>query len=136
MENCIFCKIVKEEIPAHKVYEDEDVLAFLDIAPVNVGHSLVIPKKHFIDIHETPSNIMGKIMEVAKKISTAIKAGVGADGINIHMNNEEAAFQVVFHAHVHVIPRFLGDGFKEWQGKKSYTEGEEQITAKKIISAL
>ena len=59
---CIFCQIVVGKIPSHKVYEDEDVLAFLDIAPVNVGHSLVIPKKHFIDIHETPSNIMGKII--------------------------------------------------------------------------
>jgi len=136
MDDCIFCKIVKKEVASSIIYEDEAILAFLDVAPVNIGHSLVIPKEHFADIHETPSKIMGKIMEVTKKVSGAIKAGVGADGINIHMNNEKAAFQAVFHAHVHVIPRFINDGLQEWHGKKLYNEGEEKLTAEKIIKEI
>ena len=133
---CIFCKIVKGEIPCAKVYEDEDILAFLDVAPVNIGHSLVIPKEHFADIHETPDKIMGEMMKVAKKISSAIKSGVGADGINVYMNNDKAAFQAVFHAHVHVIPRFFNDGLPEFHSKRSYKEVEQKEVAKKIISAI
>ncbi len=136
MDDCIFCKIVKRQIPADIIYEDENTLVFLDIAPVNIGHALVIPKVHYADIHETPSDIMGKIMEVAKKVAEAIKKGVKADGINIFMNNEKAAFQAVFHAHVHVIPRFFSDGLQEWHGKKSYIEGEEKEVAKKITNEL
>lgn len=136
MENCIFCKIVKKEIPASIIYEDEYTLAFLDVAPANIGHSLVIPKKHYTDIHDTPDKLMGKIMEVAKKISSAIKKGVNADGINIYMNNEKAAFQAVFHAHIHVIPRFINDGLPEFHSKRSYKEGESKEVTEKIISAI
>ena len=136
MQDCVFCKIVKGEIPAHKVYEDETTLAFLDITPVNIGHTLVIPKKHYVNIYETPEEIMMHIMRTVKKISHAVKIGLKADGINVTMNNDPAAGQVVFHAHIHIIPRHANDGFGAWQGKRSYKEGEKEVIVEKIISKL
>ncbi|MCX6752672.1 MAG: HIT family protein [Candidatus Nomurabacteria bacterium] len=136
MDNCIFCKIIKGEIPAHKVYEDKTTLAFLDISPVNIGHTLVIPKEHYINIYETPENIMMDMMKTVKKISHAIKKGLDADGINVAMNNEGAAGQVVFHSHIHVIPRIKNDGFGLWHGKRPYKKGEEEMAVKKITQKL
>jgi len=136
MEDCIFCKIVKKEIPASVVYEDADTLAFLDIAPVNVGHSLVIPKKHYVNIYETPEETLIEMMKAVKKLSHAIKNGLSADGINVTMNNDPAAGQVVFHSHIHIIPRVANDGFGLWHGKKPYQEGEKEVVLKKITSAI
>jgi len=135
MEDCIFCKIAKGDIPCEKIYEDEEILAFLDIAPVNIGHTLVIPKKHFKNIYETPDDTSAKMMLVAKKISTAIKA-LPSDGVNITMNNDPAAGQVVFHSHIHIIPRLENDGFGIWSSKRSYEEGEGEETARKITQGL
>ena len=136
MNNCIFCKISKKEIPCARVYEDENVLAFLDISPVNVGHTLVIPKKHYINIYETPEEILLEMMKVVKKISQAIKDGLFADGINIAINNDPAAGQVVFHSHIHIIPRVANDGFELWHSKRPYQKGEKEAVTKKIISAI
>ena len=136
MENCIFCKIVKGEMPASMVYEDARILAFLDIAPVNIGHSLVIPKKHFVNIFDTPEDILYSMTKVAKKLSQSIKIGLNADGVNVTMNNDIAAGQIIFHSHIHVIPRFTNDGFGTWHGKRPYKEGEMREVAKKIIQAL
>ena len=136
MENCIFCKIVKGEIPSHKVYEDETTLAFLDISPVNIGHTLVIPKEHYENIYETPEKIMMDMMRTVKKISHAVKKGLNADGINVNMNNDPAAGQAVFHSHIHVIPRIKNDGFGLWQGKRPYNDGEKEIVVKKITREL
>ena len=136
MDNCIFCKIVKGEIPCTKIYEDEDLLAFLDIAPVNIGHSLVVPKEHYVNIYETPEEMVAKMMKAAKKISYAIKDGLGADGINVTMNNDSAAGQVVLHSHIHIIPRITNDGFGLWHGKRPYEDGEKETVAQKIISSI
>lgn len=136
MTSCIFCKIVKGEIPAYKVYEDETTLAFLDISPVNIGHSLVIPKEHYVNIYETPEEIMMNMMRTVKKISHAVKTGLKADGINVTMNNDPAAGQVVFHSHIHVIPRHADDGFGLWQGKRPYQKNEEGVIVAKITSSL
>jgi histidine triad (HIT) family protein len=136
MENCIFCKIIKKEIPCEQIYEDKNILVFLDINPVNIGHALVIPKKHFINIYETPEKILIEMMKVVKKISHAIKSGLNADGINVTMNNDPAAGQAVFHSHIHVIPRIINDGFGLWQGKRLYQKDEKKVVAKKITSAL
>ena len=135
MENCIFCKIINKEIPASVIYEDADTLAFLDISPVNLGHTLVIPKKHFKNILETPEDVMAHMMKIVKKVSHGLEA-LKPDGINIKMNNREAAGQDVFHSHIHIIPRFTGDGFEPWRGKNKYKEGEKEEIAEKIISAL
>ncbi len=136
MDDCVFCKIVKGELPSYKIYENDDVLAFLDIHPVNIGHTLVIPKKHYKDIYETPTDIMEKIISVAKQVSTSLKNELQAEGINVTMNNEIAAGQVIFHTHMHVIPRMKDDGFGLWHGKRGYDQGEAEGIAEKIKKNL
>lgn len=136
MSDCIFCKIVKGEIPASKVYENDTVVAFLDIAPVNIGHSLIIPKGHYKNIYETPEEIMTEMMKVAKILSKSIKEGLSADGINVTMNNDPAAGQIVMHSHIHIIPRLASDGFGMWHGRRPYKEGEREEVVKKITQAF
>ncbi len=109
MNDCLFCKIVSGEIPCNKIYEDENFLAFLDINPVNKGHILVIPKKHSKNILEIDSKTIENLIVVVKKLSKKIKKTLKADGINIIINNELEAGQIIFHTHVHIIPRFAGD---------------------------
>lgn len=136
MGNCLFCKIVSNEIPSTKVYEDDYVLAFLDIHPVNIGHTLVVPKAHHTNIYDTPDETLAHIIAVAKKLSIAIKETLSADGINIEMNNDPAAGQIIFHTHLHIVPRFEGDGFKHWRGARGYTEGEETKVAQRISMVI
>ncbi|MEI6296962.1 MAG: HIT family protein [bacterium] len=133
--NCVFCKIIKGEIPAEKVYEDNDILAFLDITPINAGHTLVIPKAHYESLFELPDDILQKISLKLRDLGIAIKEAVGAEGLNIGMNNREAAGQIVLHAHFHLIPRYLTDGYKHWGGRK-YKDGEIEEVAKKIKLAI
>ncbi len=133
--DCIFCKIIRGEIPCSKVFENEKFFAFLDIGPVNRGHTLVIPKKHYKNLFDMPEEELKGYMEAIQKVSKAVMKGVDADGVNINMSNESAAGQVVMHAHVHIIPRFKNDGLKLWpQGK--YEEGEADKTRKKIVNYL
>jgi len=134
-EDCIFCKIISGEIPCEKLYEDEHTFAFLDIKPIHDGHALVVPKAHHKDIYEIPEDVLAHLSGTVKKVATAVKKAVGADGINIGMNNEPAAGQVVFHAHFHVIPRKSGDGLKHWE-RPSDVEPEFKETAEKIKSLL
>ncbi|SFL40265.1 histidine triad (HIT) family protein [Gracilibacillus orientalis] len=112
-EDCIFCKIVAGDIPSAKVYEDEDVYAFLDISQVTKGHTLVIPKNHTKNIYETDDALAAKLFARVPKIANALKESFQPTGINILNNNEEAAGQSVFHLHIHLIPRYdETDGFK------------------------
>ena len=131
MPDCIFCKIAKGEIPSEKIYEDEYTYAFLDIYPGNHGHTLVIPKEHFENIYSIPDEEWCRLMLTVKKVADAAKRGMDADGINLFMNNEEAAGQEIPHAHIHIIPRFREDGFKPFH-KTSYKEGEIGKIAEKI----
>ena len=108
--DCIFCKIINGEIPSSKVYEDEDFIAFLDINPVHKGHTLLIPKKHFRNLFDTPDDVAAKIYSTAAKVGEGICKATSADGLNILQNNEEAAGQEVFHSHIHIIPRYKEDG--------------------------
>jgi len=114
MTDCIFCKIVAGEVPAFKLYEDENIISFLDIFPIHPGHALVVPKKHSVDIFDTDEETMKQMIAVAKKLAPAVMKGAKADGINIGMNNKEAAGQEVPHAHMHIIPRYSSDGLKTW----------------------
>jgi histidine triad (HIT) family protein len=107
----IFHKIITREIPAYIVYEDADTLAFLDSKPNHPGHTLVIPKKHFRNLLDMDEETLTKLMKIVQKVAIAVKEAVHADGVNINTNNEPAAGQVIMHAHVHIIPRFEGDGF-------------------------
>ena len=112
MEKDIFCRIVDGEITCYKLYEDDDVLAFLDISQVTKGHTLVIPKKHYDNFLTCPKSLMNKVMAVAQRIGQVSIKIFGARGVNILTNCYEAAGQTVKHFHVHVIPRYKEeDGF-------------------------
>lgn len=102
----VFCKIIDGEIPCYKLYEDNDVLAFLDISQVTKGHALVVPKKHYDNFLATPQEVMHKVMDIAQKIGQVEIKLLGAKGVNILTNCYEAAGQTVKHFHVHVIPRY------------------------------
>ncbi|MDP3958175.1 MAG: HIT family protein, partial [bacterium] len=109
--------------------------AFLDIHPNNPGHTLIIPKHHAENIFDIEETSLCELMARVKKVAKAVKEGVKADGVNISMNNERAAGQIVPHAHFHVIPRFVGDGYTHWP-QKSYKEGEAKKVADKIRAQL
>ncbi len=106
MDDCIFCKIVKGEIPCYKVYEDSEILAFLDISQTTKGHTLVITKEHFDNFLYVPKDLLAKAISVAQKIAQAETASLGAQGINILINTNEIAGQTIKHFHIHVIPRY------------------------------
>ena len=112
-EKDIFCRIIDGEIPCHKLYEDLDVIAFLDISQVTKGHALVVSKKHYDNFLTTPKEVMHKVMDVAQMLGQVAIKYLGARGVNILTNCYEPAGQSVMHFHVHVIPRYEdGDGFR------------------------
>ena len=117
--NCIFCKIVSGEIPAAKVYEDDKILAFLDINPVNKGHVLIIPKSHQQTMVDTPDELVADIFIKAKKLMSAIKDGLKADFVAVSVVGVD-----VPHFHVHLVPRYHDDGLANWWPTKKYDEGE------------
>lgn len=133
-KDCLFCKIIREEVSSRKVYEDKDFIAFLDIHPTNEGHTLLIPKKHVEKIYDegTFKGLGKALQEVSKGVRKAMKC----DGLTILQSNEKAAGQVIFHVHFHVIPRFEGDGITEPLKRKQSTEDELDITAGKIRAAV
>ena len=135
MDDRLFCKIIRGEIPCQKVYEDDGVFAFLDIHPVNPGHTLIVPKKHVTDVVSSDDATLASVVSAARKVSAAVMRGMGALGVNIEINNGAAAGQVIFHLHAHIIPRFEGDGFKHWPGKE-YALGEASEVAEKINAEL
>ena len=112
MTSCIFCQIVEGVLPSSKVYEDEICLAFMDIQPVNPGHVLVIPKVHFEDLTDLPTDTGAHLFQVSQRIALSLpKTDIRIEGANLFLAHREAAGQEVFHVHLHVIPRFTGDGF-------------------------
>jgi histidine triad (HIT) family protein len=131
MSECIFCKIVAGEVPCYKVWEDEYILAFLDIGQVSEGHTLVIPKNHFENVFDADDEILEKLNIVCKKIAIKLKEKLNVDGVNIVNASGKEAQQSVFHLHFHVVPRNKGDGLDLWfHGKKEKRDLSE--TAKKI----
>ncbi|HEY4488596.1 MAG TPA: HIT family protein [Candidatus Paceibacterota bacterium] len=135
MKDCVFCKIVAGELPSYKLYEDDKTLAFLDIHPVHPGHTLVIPKRHSENIFEIDSGDWMAVAQTVRTVAPAIETATKADGVNLLMNNRETAGQVVGHAHVHLIPRFRGDGLKLWP-HKDYKAGETEDVLVRIRAAL
>ncbi|MDD5569013.1 MAG: HIT family protein [Candidatus Pacebacteria bacterium] len=133
--DCIFCKIINNEILSFKVYEDADVLAFLDVNPAAEGHTLVIPKKHFENIFDIDSAYLEKVGAAAKKIAEKMKESLGAQGVNLYHGSGRAAEQGVFHFHLHVVPRRTGDGIDftaaiERKGKKLSPDEMESVRKK------
>lgn len=113
MENCIFCQIVAGEIPASKVYEDDHVLAFLDISQVTKGHTLVIPKKHVRNLLDMDTETAQQVFAPVPNLARRLQVATGATGLNVLNNSEPVAGQTVFHAHIHLLPRFAEtDGLK------------------------
>lgn len=133
---CIFCKIVKGESPAVKLYEDDDILAFLDIRPLNHGHALVIPKTHYVDFLTVPDDIMQNFFTVIRDVSSAVKQELDADGINIISNIGKAAGQAVYHSHFHIIPRYKKDRFRFKPEFAEYKENEMEQYGEAIKRGL
>ncbi len=120
MKFCVFCDIVEGKEDAARVYEDEHYLSFMDKGPVNPGHTLVIPKKHYEVIMDMPSEEAGSLFAVAAKVARGVEKAVSADGINLFQMNGAAAWQDVPHVHVHVVPRFFGDEIRiHWPAVKA-----------------
>ena len=132
MENCIFCKIIAGEIPAHKIWENDHVLAFLDVNPIAKGHTLVIPKNHDVDIFDVDKDYLEEIASAIKEISALIKRNLAITGVNIMNASGVDAQQSVFHLHFHIIPRFENDGLNTWP-KSDFNDISLEKTAKKIV---
>lgn len=132
MTDCVFCKIIKGEIPCHKIYEDDKVLAFLDITPVSQGHTLVVPKEHVENLLSMSEEQIKAVFLVVQKIAKKIDEVLKPDGFNVGMNNKPSAGQVIFHAHVHIMPRFANDGLKLWGKNYDYQAGEAEELAGKL----
>ncbi len=134
MEECIFCKIVNNGIPSYKVYEDDIVLAFLDVHPMAKGHTLVIPKKHYKDIFDIDGAVLSRVGSACQKIAKSMKENLGVDGINLYHASGVDAEQTVFHAHIHIIPRRKDDKICfncALLGKENVTKEEfEEILSK------
>jgi len=135
MNDCIFCKIIAGDIPSFKVYENDFVLAFLDIAPVSRGHILVIPKKHFSNFEEINNDYLNQVFEAVKKIALILKKKLKISGYNISVNNDPVAGQIIPHFHVHIIPREKNDGLKLWPGGE-YPKNEAEKISKIIKNSL
>jgi histidine triad (HIT) family protein len=135
VENCIFCRIVDKIEKAHMIYEDNYSVAFLDIKPRNIGHTLVIPKMHFETIFDIDEDIIAHIYRVVKKLAPIIVKAVGADGVNTIQSN--IVSQGIKHFHVHILPRFFNDGMPiVWESGKFANEEELMIIEKKIKSLI
>ncbi len=115
MSECIFCKIIEGSLPSHKVFENEDCYAFLDIFPAGRGHTLVIPKMHVKDIHDADAQTYSKVASAAKEVADLLANKLESEGTTIFQMSREAGWQTVFHLHMHVIPRWKDDGLhKPW----------------------
>ena len=130
-DNCIFCKIAAGEIPSATLYEDDDFRVILDIEPASKGHALILPKEHYANLYELDDELAAKAMVLAKKMITKLTAILGCDGYNVVQNNGTVAGQTVYHFHMHLIPRYQGDGVKlGWKQGTLTDEVKEEILTK------
>ncbi|MCF7790792.1 MAG: HIT family protein [Victivallales bacterium] len=135
-ENCIFCRIVQKQEQAEILYEDDNVMAFMDKAPINPGHILVIPKNHYVSCVSVPENIAGRMFHVASRLAAACKRAFKSDGYNLHLSEGGCAGQDISHVHTHLITRFLDDNFF-WNWRKlDISEKEIKSLAGQIIDKL
>ncbi|WKC58424.1 HIT family protein [Borrelia sp. P9F1] len=135
MSGCVFCKIIRGELSSYKVYEDDLVLAFLDINPLNVGHTLVVPKQHSNDALVMDDTLNGRVLEVCKRTALALKklnSGI-CGGVNIYTAIGSEAGQIIFHTHFHVVPRFQGDKFGFIRGSNVNLVEDEFLDLSKRI---
>ncbi len=135
-ENCIFCKIIRGEIPSNTLYEDEDFKVILDISPAEKGHAILLPKMHNENLFELEDEIAAKALVVAKKVALAMRDELGFDGMNLLQNNGEAAGQTVFHFHLHLIPRLQEDQVMMKWTPGRYEDGEAARLAEAIATRI
>ncbi|HCM92850.1 MAG TPA: HIT family protein [Lachnospiraceae bacterium] len=127
-DDCIFCKLANGVFETNKIYEDNDFTVILDAGPATKGHALIIPKEHYANIYELPEDIAGRALVLAKKLAAHMTDKLHCDGFNIVQNNGEAAGQTVFHFHIHLIPRFKGDGAMiQWKPGKPTDEEQKEL---------
>jgi histidine triad (HIT) family protein len=136
MNDCLFCKIVNKEIPASIVFEDDKVLAFLDINPVSIGHTLVVPKEHSESIEDISTSALCDTMSALPTIAKGVVSGVGVKAYNLGSNVGKEAGQAIMHTHFHIIPREDGDGLKLWPQRQYTDQSEQEETANKIRQAI
>ena len=134
--SCVFCAIVAGEGPAIRIYEDEDYLAILDIRPFTRGHTLVLPKRHTIDLTDTPPETLAEMMTIGQRIARAARATELADATNIGINDGRAAFQTVSHVHLHVLPRRDGDKLSLAKGLVLRRDPDREATGRILREAL
>ncbi len=135
-DHCVFCKILAGEIPSAKVYEDDKVLAFLDIAPFNLGHALVVPKTHCHGLSDMPDDYRDALFAAAARLAPVILRVTSATGFNLLLNNGQTAGQEVPHAHLHIIPRFADDKVLLSAPQKAYQGNEMAEMQEKIRQKL
>ncbi len=133
MDNCIFCKIAKGEIPSKTLYEDENFRVILDLGPATKGHALILPKAHYQNLFELPEDIAASAMVLAKKMGSRMMEKLHADGFNLVQNNNEVAGQTVMHFHLHLIPRYEGDGQKILWEPKTVSDEDLVQTMETIV---
>jgi len=130
-DNCIFCKVANGEIPAKTLYEDDRFRVILDLGPATRGHALILPKDHYADLFELPEESAGEVMKLAKKMAETMTERLGAEGFNLLQNNGETAGQTVMHFHMHLIPRYKGDGQQLFHEQPTASQEElEEIKRK------
>lgn len=132
-EDCIFCKLANGDIPTNAIYEDDDFKVILDMGPATKGHALILPKEHADNLFELPEDTAAKLMPLAKKLAISMKEKLNCDGLNVVQNNGEVAGQTVMHYHLHLIPRYTGDGQRIlW---KPTSPSKEELEAVKNLFA-
>ena len=138
-ENCIFCKVIAGEVPSSRVFEDDVCVAFLDVAPIRPGHTLVVPKDHASSLSELDPEIGGHLFQAGQRVTSALYGGLGCDGVSVFLADGAAAGQDVFHSHLHLLPRFDGDGlgsaFRAEEEEMAFREDLDGV-AEKIKSSF
>ena len=135
--SCVFCAVITGDAPAIRIHEDDDYLAFLDIRPFTRGHTLVVPKRHTVDLTDTPAETLAGMTTLGRRIALASRiSGLHADGNNVAINDGRAAFQSVFHIHLHVVPRRSGDRFSFAKGMVLRRDPDREQTGRLLREAL
>ncbi len=132
MKDCVFCKIISGEKHGHKIYEDSDTIAILDVTPVNRGHALVMPKKHAESLSELSEEEVKNLFTAVQKVASSMKENLSADGINYFVNEGKVAGQIIFHVHCHVLPRYSNDGINFHTARKKLSKEEMKEIAERL----
>ena len=136
VNDCIFCAMVRGEFPYVEVFSSEHLFAFLDIGPLNKGHVLIVPKKHYPTMFEVPPEIGAELLKTMQILGKAIMQATNAGGLNVIQNNHPPAGQAVFHVHWHLVPRFEGDGILKWTPGKYNSKDEQEALGKLICNNI